>query len=116
LFRPIGRGRLGPHLLNGAALDHLLAERHTVVTWNNVPRDYEAPHRAWLPRALATARGQEWSLVVLHDHALADMMDTLAAFLDRCRADGVTLSQAFPDTCIPVANGELRVMRDQICS
>ena len=44
LFRPNGGGgALGPHLLNAAAAEHLVAQRHTVVLWNAVPGDFRDP-------------------------------------------------------------------------
>jgi peptidoglycan/xylan/chitin deacetylase (PgdA/CDA1 family) len=100
LFRPNGGGRLGEHLLSEAARKWLVAHKYTVVTWNNVPGDWIEPRRGWVERALATAEKQDWSLVVLHDPHLADMMDTLPAFLDEVRRRGGTFRQDFPPSCV----------------
>lgn len=103
LFRPNGGGRLGPHLLSPAARDWLVAHKYTVVTWNNVPGDWLEPRRGWVERALKTAQAQDWSLLVLHDPYLADMMDTLPAFLDEVRRRGGTFTQQFPPSCILIS-------------
>jgi peptidoglycan/xylan/chitin deacetylase (PgdA/CDA1 family) len=89
LFRPVGGGKLGPHLLNREAFDHLVDNRYTVVTWNNVPRDLVDPRRTWVKRALADMVGESWTLLVVHDHCLDEMMDTLTDFLDRAADIGV---------------------------
>lgn len=100
LFRPNGGGRLGDHLLSPAAREWLVARKYTVVTWNNVPGDWIEPRREWVGRALATAEQQDWSLLVLHDPYLADMMDTLPAFLDEVTRRGGSFTQEFPPSCI----------------
>jgi hypothetical protein len=51
-------------------------------------------------RALATAQAQDWSLLVLHDPYLADMMDTLPAFLEEVKRRGGSFTQEFPPSCI----------------
>jgi peptidoglycan/xylan/chitin deacetylase (PgdA/CDA1 family) len=104
LFRPNGGGRLGPHLLSPAARAWLVARKYTVVTWNNVPGDWIEPRRGWVERALATAEKQDWSLLVLHDPYLADMMDTLPAFLDEVQRRGGTFTQAFPPSCVLISS------------
>jgi len=76
------------------------ARKYTVVTWNNVPGDWVEPRRGWVERALKTAEAQDWSLLVLHDPYLADMMDTLPAFLDEVQRRGGTFVQDFPPDCI----------------
>jgi len=44
LFRPYGiSGRLGPHLMSRAALDHLLAQNCRTAIWNNLPEDWRDP-------------------------------------------------------------------------
>jgi peptidoglycan/xylan/chitin deacetylase (PgdA/CDA1 family) len=100
LFRPNGGGRLGEHLLSPQARAWLAANGYTVVTWNNVPGDWIEPRRGWVERALATAEKQDWSLLVLHDPYLADMMDTLPAFLDEAARRGAAFVQEFPPSCI----------------
>lgn len=107
LFRPNGKGRLGPHLLSAEALAYLVEHRFTVVTWNNVPHDWEEPHRAWVERALATLAELPWSLLVLHDEHIARMIDTLADFCDRALAMGVEIVQDFPAGCVPMREGRV---------
>lgn len=106
-FRPVGRGRLGPHLLTPEARDHLIRHRYTLVTWNNVPRDWVEPRRDWLDRAIDGVAATDRGLIVLHDHCLGGMMDTLDAFLDRMAADGVEIVQDLPDDCLPIRRGRV---------
>jgi len=103
LFRPHGGGELGDHLLSKAARDWLTARKYTVVAWNNVPGDWIEPRRGWVERALATAEQQDWSLLVLHDPYLADMMDTLPAFLDEVKRRGGSFTQQFPPSCVLIS-------------
>jgi peptidoglycan/xylan/chitin deacetylase (PgdA/CDA1 family) len=103
-FRPPGKGRLGPHLLNGTLINYLVENKYTVVTWNNVPRDWEG--EGWVARALEGLNAFEWSLLVLHDHHLAPMMHTLDAFLDQV-SDRFEIVQEFPDTCVPMRKGKV---------
>jgi peptidoglycan-N-acetylglucosamine deacetylase len=105
LFRPTGKGRLGPHVLNSAAADYLAKNKYTVVTWNNVPRDWEG--ESWVDRALDGLKGYDWSLLVLHDHYLANMMQTLDEFLDRI-SGRFEIVQEFPDACVPMRRGEVQ--------
>jgi len=104
-FRPNGKGKLGPHLLSRAAADYLIHHRFTVVTWSNVPRDWEEPREEWPDRALAAMNDREWDLLVLHEHYLAPMMDSLPTFLDRVLANGATIVQDFPQACVRLREG-----------
>ncbi len=105
LFRPPGKGRLGRHLLNQGVADYLARERYTVVTWNNVPRDWEDTTGEWVDRALDTAASQDWSLLVVHDHHLRRLDGSLQRFLDRAEASGVEFVQEFPEDCTPMIKG-----------
>lgn len=105
LFRPNGAGALGPHLLSPAAVSYLSEHSYTVVTWNNVPGDFRAPHEAWLPRALDTIEEQDWSLIVLHDQFIAPMLDLLARFCDALEDRGVAIEQSFPSSSILMERG-----------
>jgi len=116
LFRPHGGGNLGAHLLSRAACDWLVERKYTVVTWNNVPGDWKEPRRGWVERALALAAQQDWSLVVLHDPYLADMMDTLPAFLDEVGRRGGSFEQDFPPACVPIRQGAVLHALDTITS
>jgi peptidoglycan/xylan/chitin deacetylase (PgdA/CDA1 family) len=104
LFRPNGRGRLGPHLLSPAAVDYLVDCGYTVVTWNCVPRDWEKPPDRWLARAHKALSEQEWTVLVLHDvHPAA--VDHLPGFLDAAIRDGAEVRQDFPTSCVPMRDG-----------
>lgn len=105
LFRPNGAGALGPHLLSPDAVAYLSANRYTVVTWNNVPGDFRAPHEAWFETALETIEGQDWSLIVLHDPFIAKMLDLLARFCDVLDERGISVVQSFPPSCILMERG-----------
>jgi peptidoglycan-N-acetylglucosamine deacetylase len=105
LFRPTGKGRLGSHVLTSATADYLAVNKYTVVTWNNVPRDWEG--ESWVGRALDGLKGYDWSLLVLHDHHLASMMHTLDEFLDRI-SDHFEIMQEFPAACVPMRRGEVQ--------
>jgi peptidoglycan/xylan/chitin deacetylase (PgdA/CDA1 family) len=113
-FRPVGGGRLGSHLLSPAALEHLVENRYTLVTWNNVPRDWVEPRRAWVELALKTMEGCDWTLLVVHDHALDGILDTLETFLDRIDAMGVETVQALPPSCMPIRRGKIQGSLDDL--
>jgi peptidoglycan/xylan/chitin deacetylase (PgdA/CDA1 family) len=104
LFRPYGdQGRLGPHLLSGAARDLLLAGGYTCVLWNTVPRDWLDPD-GWPDRALAQIGERDHSLLVLHDLPTGAMRH-LPDFLDRLASAGVAITRDFPPDCLAIVNG-----------
>lgn len=105
LFRPNGSGALGSHILSRDALKYLSDNRYTMVTWNSVPGDWIAPHEDWLPRAEADLEDLDWSVLVLHDKFIADMLDTLAEFHEGLLRRGVEVVQDFCPTCLPIENG-----------
>jgi peptidoglycan/xylan/chitin deacetylase (PgdA/CDA1 family) len=113
-FRPVGGGRLGPHLLDQAALEYLVENSYTLVTWNNVPRDWVEPRRDWVDLALRTMENCDWTLLVVHDHALDGILDTLETFLDRVDAMGVEIVQAFPESCMPIRCGSVHGSLDDL--
>jgi peptidoglycan-N-acetylglucosamine deacetylase len=51
--------------------------------------------------------GCDWTLLVVHDHALDGIFDTLETFLDRVDAMGVEIVQAFPESCMPIRCGKV---------
>jgi peptidoglycan-N-acetylglucosamine deacetylase len=104
LFRPNGRAKSGPHLLNAAAVDYLIERGYTVVTWNCVPRDFEPPGDAWVERALEGIAAQDHTLLVLHDH-IETMPEQLPGFLDRVAELGVEFTDEFPADCLPIVAG-----------
>lgn len=105
-FRPNGKGHLGPHLLSQDALAYLVENNYTVVTWNNVPRDWIEPHTAWVERAIAALAETDWSLLVLHDEHIGRMMETLVDFHDRIVQMGIEITQEFPRSCTPLVCGK----------
>ena len=112
LFRPNGRGALGPHLLSRHAVDYLVEHRFTVATWNNVPRDWQEPKRNWLERALASLAASSWSVLVLHDEHIAGMMDTLSEFHRRIVEADIEIVQDLPASCMPIRNGTITAHLD----
>ncbi|MBP0447193.1 polysaccharide deacetylase family protein [Roseomonas sp. SSH11] len=105
LFRPVGGGgTLGPHLLSGAALDHLTQGGFTCVLWNAVPGDFRDAEN-WPERALAMCRGPDPVALVLHDLPNGAMRQ-LDRFLGRLEDAGARFAQDFPPSCIPLHRGE----------
>ena len=106
LFRPFGGGgKIGPHLLSPAAVDHLVANRYTCVLWNSVPEDW-IDQDAWVARAIADAASREHTLVVMHDilrHAMAHLDGFIGALLDA----GHRITETFPTECVPIEGGEI---------
>jgi peptidoglycan-N-acetylglucosamine deacetylase len=104
LFRPQGGGgKLGPHLLSGAAADLLRHGRYTCVLWNAIPRDWVDPD-GWVDRALDQVMERDWTLMVLHDIG-SGAMRHLERFLDRVGEAGGRLRQDFPPGCVPMVEG-----------
>jgi len=114
-FRPHGKGKLGPHVLSAEACEYLIQNKCTLVTWNNVPGDWIEPRLEWSRRALQNMQGLAWSVLVLHDPHLADIMSTLPAFLDDALSAGFEFVQEFPLECLPILRGEvLRPLMDLV--
>ncbi len=112
LFRPNGRGKIGPHLLSVQARDYLIAHRGTVVLWTHIPKDRGVPAEAWVADAQRATSEHTWPLLVLHDrpsgHALpAGSMTYLSRYLEWARSSGVEIVQEFPDACVPIRCGEI---------
>jgi peptidoglycan/xylan/chitin deacetylase (PgdA/CDA1 family) len=103
LFRPVGGGQIGKHLLQPAVIDCLKDGGYTCVLWNSVPGDWRDPH-GWLDRALADLDRRPHSLLVLHD-TLTGAMDHLDEFLRRAREAGHEFAAEFPPECVPIAAG-----------
>lgn len=112
LFRPNGKGSLGPHLLSRDAVDYLVEHRFSVATWNNVPRDWLEPKTDWLGRATAALAASSWSVLVLHDEHIAGMMDTLIEFHRRVMASDIEIVQDLPASCLPIRNGRITAAID----
>ena len=106
LFRPYGNsGRLGPHLLSRAALDHLVAEHYRTIIWNNVPGDWKDPD-SWVESCMAQVSAQDWSVVVLHDIE-GGCLTRLPELLRRLEDLGVTFEQGFPDAVTLTRKGRI---------
>ncbi|MBV9221035.1 MAG: polysaccharide deacetylase family protein [Methylobacteriaceae bacterium] len=104
LFRPYGEGGgLGPHLLSPAARDHLASHRFTCVLWNVVPGDWKDPE-GWVDDAVAACSIRNSPVLVLHDLPTGALR-RLPTFLDRLKALGAEMTQAFPDECVPIRAG-----------
>jgi peptidoglycan/xylan/chitin deacetylase (PgdA/CDA1 family) len=115
LFRPFGGGgRLGPHLLSPAVLQHLQRHRYTCVLWNAVPGDWHDPE-GWVDRALAQVAAREAAgedvLLVLHDLP-SGAMRHLDRFLNLLADCGHGFRQAFPESCLPLRRGVAAVPLD----
>ena len=106
LFRPYGGGgRIGPWLLSRAAIGHLTGNRHTVVLWNCIPRDWDDPD-GWVDRALAQIETQPSPLMVLHDIDGACLRH-LDRLLGLARDRGFTFTQDLPPDCVPIRRGTI---------
>ncbi len=103
LFRPVGGGIIGPHLLHPAVVDRMVREGFTCVLWNSVPRDWKEPD-GWLERGLADLEKREWSLVVLHDVPCIAHLDE---YLRRAREAGHTFVEGYPEDCLPIVEGHV---------
>lgn len=106
-FRPFGGGgQLGPHLLSPAAVDWIMARKATCVLWNVVPGDWTDPN-GWVDVALGALDGLDHALVVLHD-AVPEATQHLDDFVRAAKAHGHTFTNAWPDDCVPIRDGEPR--------
>jgi peptidoglycan-N-acetylglucosamine deacetylase len=106
LFRPYGKsGRLGPHLLSRAALDHLLAQNFRTVIWNNLPEDWKNPD-GWVEGCIAQVSERDWSVVVLHDIENA-CLARLGELIHRLHDLGVIYEQDFPDAVTLTRGGRI---------
>lgn len=105
-FRPFGRGGvLDERLLSREAIALLQTGGYSCVLWNSVPRDWEDPD-AWVDRAVADVEANDWTVVVMHDLPTG-AMDRLPRLLDELDARGAEVVQDFPDTCVPIRNGQV---------
>ncbi|MCB1511166.1 MAG: polysaccharide deacetylase family protein [Hyphomicrobiaceae bacterium] len=114
LFRPsAGGGKKQPGALNRGVVDHLIANRHTLVLWNVICEDWARPDGSWVPIAFDIMRKQPWSLIVLHDIAEGGMAH-LGTFLDQVAAAGIEVVADFPPEEVPIRNGELVLPVDHL--
>jgi peptidoglycan-N-acetylglucosamine deacetylase len=104
LFRPFGRGVVGPHLLNRPVWRLLTEMKFTCVLWNCLVREHTIAD-SWVSTALAMCDPQEWNVVVLHDIALTGAMQQLGFFLSELHARSAHFTQDFPLECTPLRAG-----------
>jgi peptidoglycan/xylan/chitin deacetylase (PgdA/CDA1 family) len=113
LFRPFGGGgNIGPLLLNRRVVNHLTRGAYSCVLWNAIPRDFADPD-GWVDTALTQCAAQDWTVLVLHDLPVGAGRH-LDAFLSRARDAGHSFCQDFPDACVPIRRGEIRMSIDGI--
>jgi peptidoglycan-N-acetylglucosamine deacetylase len=106
LFRPFGGGgKIGPHLLSLAAVEHLVANHYTCVLWNSVPEDW-IDQDAWVARAIADAATRTDTLVVMHD-ILPRAMAHLDRFIGELLDAGHRIADVYPAECVPIEGGEI---------
>jgi len=103
MFRPFGRGVIGPHLLNQQVWDLLVQRQFTCVLWNVLVRE-QTMIDTWMDTAMHLCEQQDWSVVVLHDIPTGAMRK-LADFLGMLKDRGAQFSQEFPDDCTPLRKG-----------
>src|SRR4051794_1723607 len=105
LFRPVGGGELGPHVLTPETVEVLVAGGYTCTLWNAVPGDWRDPD-GWVERALEQCRSAGRALLVLHDLPTGAMAH-LARFLDAAAGGGMRVIQQLPEACLPIVRGEV---------
>lgn len=113
-FRPsAGGGVLKPAVLNRGVVDHLVANRHTVVFWNVICEDWCRPDGSWIDLALVEMDKNDWPLIVLHDIA-SGAMDHLPAFLDALAERNIDIVPDLPAAQVPIINGEIVISIDHL--
>lgn len=103
LFRPFGRGIVGPHLLNRPVWDFLVQRQFTCALWNCLVRE-QTMIETWMQPALQLCEQHPWSVVVLHDIPTGAMRK-LPVFLQMLTERGAEFSQDFPEDCAPLRRG-----------
>jgi peptidoglycan/xylan/chitin deacetylase (PgdA/CDA1 family) len=115
LFRPNAAGGiLDRRVFSPAAIRYLRQHRYTCVLWNNLPREWENP-AGWVDYALEGVARTDWSVVVIHDIDTG-AMEHLPAFLDGIVAIGAEFTTGFPDSCVPIRQGEQRFSLSHLTS
>jgi peptidoglycan-N-acetylglucosamine deacetylase len=113
LYRPYADGGvLDQRVFSPAAVRHLQDRGYTCVLWNSVPHDWDDP-AGWVDRALSDVSAQPWTVVVLHDIAGGGMA-RLPHFLDVLAAQGTQIVQDYPDSCLPIRAGQVKLSLSQL--
>lgn len=111
LYRPNGRGSIGPHLLSREAVSALSSIGATVVLWTSVPRDRKAVVERpdlWLEDAKQTVLDSDWAVITLHDRPSGFPSPGPMAFLPdflRWAIERAEFRQDFPADCTPMVGG-----------
>jgi peptidoglycan/xylan/chitin deacetylase (PgdA/CDA1 family) len=112
LYRPNGRGSMGPHLFSSEAVTTLSSIGATIVLWTSVPRDrkvvVDSPN-LWVEDAKSDTFKCDWPVIVLHDRPSGFDAPGPMAFLSeflRWAVDKVEFRQDFPTKCTPMISGE----------
>lgn len=71
-----------------------------------VPHDWDQPDD-WVQRCLSEIATRPRSLMVIHDLPAAAMRH-FPLFLDRLHELDAEIVQEFPESCVPIRNGNLR--------
>lgn len=107
LFRPYADGGvLDKRVFSAEAVRYLQEHRYTCVLWNSLPRDWEDPE-GWVDRALTDVARTDWTVVVLHDTDPGSM-PRLRVYLDELAAMHADIVADFPDSCLPIKQGQIR--------
>jgi peptidoglycan-N-acetylglucosamine deacetylase len=116
LFRPyMAGGLLGNRTFSRPAIEHLQANKFTIVLFNNCPRDWEFPD-TWPEIVFTSLQEREWTMIILHDVARYRGMAQLERFLDAAIEMGVAFEQDFPPDCVPMRDGNIVLpIDDYIC-
>ena len=104
---------IGPGVLNSALVDHLVANRHTLVMWNLVCEDWKRPDGSWVDRALDGIRSLDWAVLVLHD-VDSGAMSHLDRFLDLVAELDVAVVAGLPPDQVPIERGIVRGSIDHL--
>jgi hypothetical protein len=115
LFRPFGRrGHIGPHLLSPGAIEYLVNGGFTCVIWNSLADDWLGVEVAgWVERALESCAAHEWSVLALHDLPTG-AVERLPEFLEKLKATGAEIRKDFPQSCLPIVEGRITPLLDEI--
>jgi peptidoglycan/xylan/chitin deacetylase (PgdA/CDA1 family) len=103
IFRPVGGGALGPHLMSRTVYRYLHDKKYTIALWNSVPRDWDNP-TGWPEVALAEARSHDWAVTVVHDLPTG-AMNALGTFVRMIQDAGGQFVLEFPRDTTPMVDG-----------
>lgn len=114
LFRPNGKGSVGPHLLNGPAVEYLIKERFTCILWGIMPYDGTDPP-GWAERAFNHCVKHPRSTVVVHDRVNGGM-PYLEDFILKILEAGGVFKQQFNPEVVAISDGRIAMPFDSIAT